>query len=234
MAYCLESKLVKYGGNYGSFDLNSIYFDDSQNLGGTESAFLQYMIKKIKIFTRNKDNNEYIIGIQLSYLNLITKEIKDLPIRKGSEDYNNEDIKTFELNPGEYLINYYIRLSNDLELINELGFETNKKRIILVGREKGEEKNINSNGGNNIIVGTFGHYNKKLESLGIQYVNLDDYTRKFYRAYFELKFKIKKHEKYKQKLDAKYTSLKESDKYLFKACLLPDGAFSIIMKYCIF
>ena len=234
MSFCLESDLVKYGGNYGSFDLNSIYFDDSQDLGGTETTFLQNKIKIIKIHTGNVNNEEVIIGIQLTYLNMATKEIKELPIRKGNVEYNNEDIKALEINPGEYLINYSIRLSFDLDLIYQIGFETNKNRKLFVGSEKGEEKVMNLNEGKYLIVGTFGHYNKKLESLGVQYVKLKDYIKKFYRAYFELKFKIKKDENYKEKLKAKYMSLKESDKYLFKACLLPDGAFSIIMKYCIF
>lgn len=234
MAYCLESDLVKYGVNYGSFDLNSIYFDDSQDLGGTDPTFLQNKIKRIKIYTGNMNNEEVIIGIQLTYLNMTTKEIKELPIRKGNVEYNNEDIKTLEINPGEYLINYYIRLSFDLDLIYQIGFETNKNRKLFVGSEKGEEKVTNLNEEKYLIVGTFGHYNKKLESLGVHYVKLKDYIKKFYKAYFELKFKIKKDENYKEKLKAKYLSFKESDKYLFKTCLLPDGAFSIIMKYCIF
>ena len=233
MAYCLEGDLIKYSGNYGAFDFNSTYFVDSQDVGGTQNGLLRNKIQKIKIYPGTNNNKEIITGIQLTYINKYTKEIKELPIRKGKKDYEDEEIETFEINPGEYLINFYIRFPDDGEYIHQIGFETNKKRKILKGSEKGNEKNVISNGGDNIIVGTFGYFSTKLDSCGVLYINLKEYFKRLKIAFFELKFKLKKDEKYRKEIDSKYETFSESDKYLFKACLLPDTPFTGIMKFCI-
>ena len=169
----------------------------------------------------------------MTYRNLKTREIKELPARKGDMECEDEDISQFELKPGEYLINFYIRFMNSGDYIYQIGFETNKKRKILKGTEKGEEKIINCNLQDNIIIGTFGHYSSRLQSIGVQYISTKQYQQKFYIAYFELKFKIKKDKQYKKKIESKYKTLKESDKYLFQSCLLPDGTFFEIIKFCI-
>ena len=234
MSYCLEGDVVKYSYNYGGITTESKLFDDSKDLGGEEDSFIQYLIKKIKIYSGIKNNKEVIGGVQLTYINLKTKEIKELPLRKGDIEYEDEDITTFELLPNEYLINLFIRFTDDADYIYQLGFETNKKRKILKGSENGSCKKVYSNGGENIIIGTFGNFNKKLDSFGILYANLKDYMKKFYLIYFQLKFKIKKDEKFRKENEEKYNSFSNSDKYLFKACLLPDSAFNEIMKFCMF
>ena len=233
-SYCLEGDLIKYSGHYGCFGVDSKYFDDSFDLGGIEKELFYYIIKKIEIFTGKKDNNEIIKGIRLTYKNIKTKEIKELSKRKGDKDYDDEDITRFELQPGEYLINFYIRFQNNDDSISQLGFETNKKRKIFKGSEIGEEKIISSNGGENMIFGTFGHYKEKLESFGVLYYSLKDYAKKFSFHYFQLKFKIKNDKKFREEIESKFKTLSESDKYLFKTCLLPDAAFNCIMKYCLF
>ena len=233
MSYYLESDFIKYSGNFGIIDINSKPFDDSKDLGGTEDSVLQYLIKSIRIYTGKKDGNIIIGGIQLSYRNLKSKELRELPIRKGKIEYEDEDIETFELKSGEYLTNFYIRFENDGNYIYQIGFETNKKRKIIKGCEKGEDKCEETNGGQNIIFGTFGHYNLKLDSCGILYINIKEYLKRFKFGYFELKFLMKKDEKFKKEIESKYDSLSESDKYLFKICFLPDVTFNEIMKYCI-
>ena len=234
MAYCLEGDLVNYSGNYGAFDINSNYFDDSKDLGGTQETLLRNIIKRIKIYTGKRDNKEIIGGIQLTYKNINTKEIKELSIRKGNINYEDEEIEIFEIKPGEYLINFFIRFPNDGEYIYQIGFETNKKRKILKGSDIGENKIIKSNGGENIIVGTFGYFSTKLDSFGVLYVHLREYFKKFYIAYFELKYKIKKDEKFRKEIEYKFETLSLSNKYLFKTCLLPDGIFADIIKFCLF
>lgn len=234
MSYFLDSAIINYGGNFGCFGTSSIFFDDSKDLGGTEECLLQYIIKKIKIFSGKKNEKEIIGGIQLIYQNLKSKEIKELDARKGNVDYEDENIDIFELHSGEYLINFFVRISEDRDYICQLGFETNKCRKILKGSDNGENKIITTNGGRNLILATFGHYNINFESIGVLYINIEDYLKKFYKGYFELKFKLKKDEKYKKKIEKSYETLSTSDKMLLKSCLLPDSTFNIIMKYCIF
>ena len=203
-------------------------------MGGTEESLLQYIITKIKIFSGKKNEKEIIGGIQLIYQNLKSKEIKELDARKGNVNYEDENIDIFELHSGEYLINFFVRISEDRDYICQLGFETNKCRKILKGSDNGENKIITTNGGRNLILATFGHYNINFESIGVLYINIEDYLKKFYKGYFELKFKLKKDEKYKKKIEKSYETLSTSDKMLLKSCLLPDSTFNIIMKYCIF
>ena len=235
MDYCLEGDLVKYSNIYGRIDLGtSKIFDDSQDLGGTEDTFLNYIIKQIKIYTKKINNNKIIYAIQLTYKNIKTKELKELPLRGRNEVYKEEDIEIFEIKSGEYLTNFYIRYPLKLDYIYQLGFETNKKRKVLIGTEIDEEKNIITNGGKNIILGTFGYYNNKLDSFGILFIDIKDYLKKFYIGYFELKFKLKNNEKFRNTIENNYKNLKEEDKYLFKACLLPEVAFNFIIKFLMF
>ena len=234
MSYCLEARFCKYSNIYGKIDVSSKPFDDSQELGANEDILLQYLIKKIKIFTKKIYRKEIISGIQLTYQNIKTKEIKDLPLRKELKNEKDEEMEVFEIKSGEYLTNLYIRFDFNSDFIYQLGFETNKKTKIFKGCEVGENKNIRTNGGKNIIIGTFGYFTTKLDSFGIIYANLNEYLKKYYTGYFELKFKIKKNAKFKKTIEDNFKNLSNADKYLFKVCLLPDNSFNEIMKFCFF
>jgi len=235
MNYCLEGDFIQYSESYGRLDDNSKLFDDSKELGGTEDSFLNYLIKNIKIYTEKKSKKEIITGIQMTYQNIKTKEIKELPLRINNKKHLiNEDFKIIEILRGEYLTNFYIRYMNEAEYIYQLGFETNKKRKIMVGNEYGEDKKIRTNNKGNIILGTFGYFSQKLDSFGILYVNLKDYLTKFYIGFFELKLKLKKDEIFRKENENKFEFFSDSDKFILKTCTLPDGAFFEIIKYCIF
>ena len=228
MAYCLQSELIEYSGNYGCFDTSSIYFDDSKDLGGNENDFLKYSIKKIKIFSGKKNDNIIIGGIQLTYKNHLTQELKELNMRKGKIDYEDEDVETFEIKSNEYLINFYVRIDNE---VTQVGFETNKNNKILVGGNQGENKIINSNGGDNIIVTLYGAYDNLLHSLGVGYVNKKDYMKTLFSGFFQLRYKLKKDEIFKKELKEKEKNLKLDDQFLLRTCLLPDTAFNEIIKF---
>ena len=235
MNYCLEGDFIQYGNIFGRISVNSKPFDDSKELGGTEDLFLQHLIKSIKIYTKSVKEKDIISGVQLTYQNLKTKKLKELPIRcKSTKSDEKEEIESFELKSGEYLTNFYIRFAFNSEYIYQLGFETNKKRKILKGTEYGEDKNIRTNGGKNLILGTFGYYSENLDSIGVFYVNLEDYLKKYYIGYFELKFKLKKDKKFKENIENNIKDFTDIDKWLFKICLLPDTIFNEIMKFCIF
>ena len=49
-----------------------------------------------------------------------------------------------------------------------------------MGTEDGNDKIIEINGGENIIMGTFGHINKKLDAMGILTITKKDYFKKYY------------------------------------------------------
>ena len=234
MAYCLEGNFVQYSSNFGTISIYSKYFDDSKDLGGTEDSLLHNIIKSIKIYTGKVNNREIIGGIQITYKNIKTKEIKELPIRKGDIKYEDEEVTVFELKSPEYLTKFYIRFDSDEngDYIYQLGFETNKNRKIIKGSEYGKYNNTSSLLENIIILGTFGHYREKMDSFGVLYVKLKDFFDKLNRGYFELKLRHKKDIDFKKKIEQKYESLSISDKFLFKSCLLPDSPFNEIMKFC--
>ena len=235
MNYCLEGDFIQYSNNFGYIDNDSNLFDDSQDLGGTEELLLQYLIKKIKIYTDKKYKKEFIYGIQITYQNIKTKEIKELPIRiNNREKYFNKDFQIIELLSGEYLTNFNIRFGKEAEYIYQISFETNKKRKILIGSECEETKNIKDNDEENIILGTYGYYNRKIDSFGVLYVNLKDYLKKFYTGYFELKIRLKKDKKFLKENQEKFETFSKSNKFLLKTCLLPDASFNEIIKFCIF
>ena len=229
MNYCLDTHFIQYSLIYGRIDIHSKLFDDSKDLGGTEENLLENLIKKVKIYTKNINNKQIISGIQLAYQNIRTREIKELPIRfKDTKNYKNdqsEETEIFELKSGEYLTKFYIRFALDAKYIYQLGFETNKKRKILKGCLDGEDKNIRINNQENIILGTFGYFKDKLDSLGVLYVNIKEYLKKYYVGYFELKSKLKKDENFKKKIEDNIENISEVEKYLVKTALLPDAVF---------
>ena len=233
MNYCLDGDFVQYSDIYGRIDINSKLYDDSQELGGKEDIFLQYLIKKIKIFSNIINKKEIISGIQLTYQKIRTKEMKDLSIRLKN-NIKSDQIDIFELKSGEYLTNFFVRFSINSKYIYQLGFETNKKRKILKGCEFGEDKKIITNGKENIILGTFGYFSEQMDSFGILYANIIDYIKKYYIGYFELKLILKKNQDFKNKIESNIKNLSEADKCLFKTSLLPDAVFNEIMKFCIF
>jgi hypothetical protein len=77
-----------------------------------------------------------------------------------------------------------------IQKFTQVGFETNKHNSILVGGTQGEDKIINSNGGDNIIVFLYGAYDNLLQALGVGYVNKKDYMKTLFMGFFQLRFKL--------------------------------------------
>ena len=74
-----------------------------------------------------------------------------------------DDVKEFEIKGDEYLTDFHIRFTTEAEYISQIGFDTSKGNKILIWTEEGEDKTIKSNGGENIILGTVGNVDKKLD-----------------------------------------------------------------------
>ena len=221
----MEDEIFHYGGKFGWIYQNSKHFNDKDFLGDN---YLYYKIQKIKIWSGKKDSKDIINGIQVWYKNILDGKLVTPGEFKGDE--GNDNVVEFEVKPNEYLTDFHVRIDTE---VTQVGFETNKHNNILVGGTQGEDKIINSNGGDNIIVFLYGAYDNLLHALGVGYVNKKDYMKTLFIGFFQLRHKLKKDEAYKKKCLENENTLSESDKVLLKTCLLPDTAFNEIIKFCL-
>ena len=221
----MEDEIFHYGGKFGWIYQNSKHFNDKDFLGDN---YLYYKIQKIKIWSGKKDSKDIINGIQVWYKNILDGKLVTPGEFKGDE--GNDNVVEFEVKPNEYLTDFHIRIDTE---VTQVGFETNKHNNILVGGTQGEDKIINSNGGDNIIVFLYGAYDNLLHALGVGYVNKKDYVKTLFIGFFQLRHKLKKDEAFKKKCLENENTLSESDKVLLKTCLLPDTAFNEIIKFCL-
>ena len=221
----MEDEIFHYGGKFGWIYQNSKHFNDKDFLGDN---YLYYKIQKIKIWSGKKDSKDIINGIQVWYKNILDGKLVTPGEFKGDE--GNDNVVEFEVKPNEYLTDFHIRIDTE---VTQVGFETNKHNNILVGGTQGEDKIINSNGGDNIIVFLYGAYDNLLHALGVGYVNKKDYMKTLFIGFFQLRHKLKKDEAFKKKCLENENTLSESDKVLLKTCLLPDTAFNEIIKFCL-
>ena len=221
----MEDEIFHYGGKFGWIYQNSKHFNDKDFLGDN---YLYYKIQKIKIWSGKKDSKDIINGIQVWYKNILDGKLVTPGEFKGDE--GNDNVVEFEVKPNEYLTDFHIRIDTE---VTQVGFETNKHNNILVGGTQGEDKIINSNGGENIIVFLYGAYENVLHSLGVGFVNKKDYMKTLFIGFFQLRHKLKKDETFKKTWIEKEKDLKEDDKVLLRTCLLPDTAFNEIIKFCL-
>ena len=217
--------IFQYGGKFGWIYQNSKHFNDKDFLGDN---YLYYKIQKLKIWSGKKDSKDIINGIQVWYKNILDGKVITPGEFKGDE--GNDAVQEFEIKPNEYLTDFHIRIDTE---VTQVGFETNKKNKILVGGTQGEDKIINSNGGENIIVFLYGAYENVLHSLGVGFVNKKDYMKTLFIGFFQLRHKLKKDETFKKTWIEKEKDLKEDDQVLLRTCLLPDTAFNEIIKFCL-
>ena len=221
----MEDEIFHYGGKFGWIYQNSKHFNDKDFLGDN---YLYYKIQKIKIWSGKKDSKDIINGIQVWYKNILDGKLVTPGEFKGDE--GNDNVVEFEVKPNEYLTDFHSRIDTE---VTQVGFETNKHNNILVGGTQGEDKIINSNGGENIIVFLYGAYDNLLHALGVGYVNKKDYMKTLFIGFFQLRHKLKKDEAFKKKCAEIESTLAESDKVLLRTCLLPDTAFNEIIKFCL-
>ena len=222
-----DNSLIKYSGNYGGITPESKFWDDFEDFG--EKKILNLKITKVRIYSGKFNDKDAIFGVGFTYKDLINgKEI--VVDHKGSNDFI--DVKEFIIKPSEYVTDFHIRFTNEAEYISQLGYTTNKGNPILVGSEEGEDKTILSNGGDNIIVGTFGCVNKKLDATGVLYINKKEYFKKLLNGIFILRHIIKKDKKFKEEWDKKQKDLPEDFQFIWRAVNLPEAALFQIIRYC--
>ena len=189
-------------------------------------------IIKIKIYTGDYHGQNAIFGITITKRNLLTGEIIETT-HKGSLDFL--DTKEFVIKPGEYLTDFHIKLPSDNEYISQLGYSTKKSKFLVPEEDNnGEERPVDQNGGQYVIVGTFGCLNEKLDAIGcilLPYKNL--ITQRSFFPFFVLRYLINKNPTFKEEWDKKYKDLPIEYQYIWKFINLPKSLFSFIIKYCI-
>jgi hypothetical protein len=222
-----NESVINYSGLYGGITQESKLWDDFEDFG--EKELLDIKITKIRIYSGKLNDKDAIFGVGFTYKNLFTGKEKFVE-HKGSDDF--VDVKELEIKQGEYITDFHIRFTNDAEYISQLGYSTNKQTPILVGTEEGEEKTIKENGGENIIVGTFGHINKKLDAIGFLFVNKKEYFKRLLNGIFILRHFIKADKKFKEKWDKKQEELPIEFKFIWRAANLPEAPLFQIIKFC--
>ena len=224
-----DKELIHYSGNYGGISQDSKFWDDYEDMG--EEELLKHKIIKIRIYLGTIKKKQVIFGINYTFQNLFTGEILVTKDHRGSEDFI--DIREFNIRNDEYLNEFHIRFPYGAEYISQLGFVTNKKRMILVGTEDGEYKNILSNGEDNVILGTCGCFDKKLDAIGCLYISKKEYLKRILFSFFMLRHLVKKDTNFKKEWDKKYKSLPQDYQYLWKTVNISDDKlFSQIIKFC--
>jgi hypothetical protein len=222
-----EKSLIKYLSNYGGFTPESQFWDDLEDMG--EKELLKRKIIKIKVYTGKYNGKDAIFGISVTFKNLSNGAIEEID-HKGSKDF--EDVKEFVIG-GQFLTDFHIRFNNEAEYISQLGYGTTKDQFLVPEKsDDGEDKTIKTNGGDNIIVGTFGYLKEKLDATGILYIPKKEYMKISLFRFFMLKYLVKKDAQFKDKWDKQYTSLPEDFQYIWKFANLPDACFFGIIKFC--
>ena len=223
-----DNSLIKYSGNYGGITQESKFWDDFEDFG--EKKVLNSKITKVRIYSGKINDKEAIFGVGFTYKDLQSGKESNVE-HKGSDDF--VDVKELVIKQSEYLTDFHIRFTNEAEYISQLGYGTTKAQFLVPEQsDDGEDKTIETNGGENIIVGTFGCLREKLDATGILYIPKKEYMKISLYCYFMLKYLVKKDAQFKEKWEKQYTSLSKDYQYIWKCANLPDACFFTIIKFC--
>ena len=219
---------IKQSPIFGNIKNGAKSWDDRDTFG--EDFLLKSKIIRINIYECFYNGFEAISGITLKFKNMINSEIKEIEHKGNIEHFNT---KSKSLDKNDYFVNFHLRIPFFEGYISELGFSTNKKDKLIVGKEIGTNIIIKSNGGENIILGTYGYFGDKLDAIGIYYIKKIDYLGVKLYGYFLVRYLIKKNTNFKEKWNNRYKDLQRVYQYLWKTLNLPDNIFYRIMKYLI-
>ena len=225
-----DQSIIKYANIYGGITQESKFWDDFEDIG--EAELLKLKLVNIKIYTGVYNNKTAIIGICTTFKNTFTGKTLKTVEHRGSDDF--VDVKELVIKGDEFLTDFHIRFPNEAEYISQIGYSTNKKNKILVPEqsEDGEDKTIEENGGNNVIIGTFGYCNKRLDALGFLYIPKKEYIKRLLNGFFILRHMIKKDNKFKEKWEKEYKNLPIEFQYVWRVVNLSDNPYFVIIKYC--
>jgi len=224
-----DESVIKYSAHYGGISSEAKFWEDFEEFG--EKQLLNSKITKVKIYLGKFKGKDAIFGIGFTYQNLFNGN-EQFVEHKGSDEFI--DVKELVIKEGEYLTDFHIRFKNDASYISQLGYTTNKQNSILVGIEEGEDKTITSNGGENIIVGSFGGVSKKLDSTGVLFVNKKEYFKRILNqidGIIILRNFVKKSQNFKEGWDKKQNELPSEYKFIWRTVNLPETPLLQILKF---
>ena len=127
---------------------------------------------------------------------------------------------------------------NTMNIINKSKTEVEEiKEMDIKGNECLKKLNIQMDSNDtkdNIILGFFGSFSKKLESIGFYSTKRQYIFISYFYGLFSLKYKSNKDKNYRNIWDKKFKELPIDYKFLWKAVNLPDNckySFYLIIKY---
>ena len=227
-----DYSIIKDTTLYGEVNMQSLFWNDIEDFG--EKVLLKMKIIKIRVYTGLYKEKNAIIGINITFKNVTTGEIKETITHRGSNDFI--DMKEFVIGNGEYLTDFHIRFPfGDLDYVSQLGYSTKKRHFFVPeNAEDGDDIHTPLNQGNNIIVGTFGCFNEKLDSIGCLYASKADYTISILFRFLMLRYKIKIDAKFKEEWEKNYKSLPIEYQYIWRFINLSEEYLKNIIKYILF
>ena len=217
---------VKYSQMPGVTQNGDKSWDDYEDYLNKE--IFKNKIINIKIYF-NQGTNIDITGISFTFKNLISRKIKTIE-HKGS--IISSEVKELNLEEDEYLSKFYADYDDKIEKFLCIGFNTNKNKILLVGKNNNADIYFNSDDRKNIIVGSFGYYDKRINSLGCLYYNKNILLKYDLFKFIMLRYINKKNDEFKKKIKNIYESLDITYKYIWRTINLPDIDFINIAKFC--
>lgn len=230
MEFKEDDEIENYQAKYGIIiESNDIHFDDHPDLG---FDYLQYKIKKIKIWKTKKGNNTVLSGIKTTYLNIKTNEIYESDEHMTKTEQKNLEEVEFELKPSEYIIKSSLCFNEGN--IFKLSFKTNLRNEFSIGQKVGDEIEVSAlQDKKKFVLSFFGTYGKQyLTSIGLFINKNDEFFDYFLKGYFYLKlFLTDESNLSKIENRIKKKELDYNDVALVKACKLPKMLFYLIIKY---
>ena len=211
---------------FGISSLETKFWDDNTD----EEFLIKSKITQIKIHTGEYKEKYVILGISLTFKNLVNNEEK-IVNHIGSGQVL--EIQTLDIKENEYVTNFYIRFLDNEEYISQIGFSTNKNRRILVGVDEGDDKIIEYNDGSHIIIGSFGHLDKIMDGIGIYYIKKTDFMKELLFGIFIVRYLNKNNKEFKKNWDEKYKEIPMEYQYMWKMINLPDNTYYGILRYLI-
>ena len=227
----INESTIKIGNPYGKIDFSDNFWNDFDSLN---NEIEKYKITNIKILFNSEYENKKcieeknIIGLIITYKNIFTGDIE---ILKHQSSNKISGMKELVIKSDDYLNNFKISLNKDNNEISQISFITKMKKEISVGIKQENEIIDNLNEENNILVGFFGYFNKKINSIGGIYISKLTFIKKILFGYFMLR-NFLKNKKFKENWDLKYNELSVEFQYLWKSVNLHDAVFALVMKYC--
>ena len=231
-----DEAIIKIGNPYGLIDFNDNFWNDDDSLN---NEIEKYKIINIKILFNSeyeiqKDNDKKyideknIVGLKVTYKNIYTGDTKILTHQSTTEI---SGMKELVIKNDDYLKHFKISFYKDNNAIAQISFITNMKKEISVGINQGNEIIDNLKGEDNILVGFFGYFKEKINSIGGIYVSKITYIKKLLFGFFLLR-NVLKNKKFKENWDIKINKLDSEFQYIWKTVNLPDTVFALVMKYC--